>query len=83
MRSFDFEGKDIEFEDGDSIAAALIRAGIWDFRQSRNVGEPRSLFCGIGHCYDCLVVVDGVTNQRACLLSSTESLSVRRQRGVQ
>jgi aerobic-type carbon monoxide dehydrogenase small subunit (CoxS/CutS family) len=83
MRSFDFEGKDIEFENGDSIAAALIRAGIWDFRQSRNVGEPRSLFCGIGHCYDCLVVVDGVTNQRACLLSSTESLSVRRQRGVQ
>jgi aerobic-type carbon monoxide dehydrogenase small subunit (CoxS/CutS family) len=83
MRSFDFEGKDIEFENGDSIAAALIRAGIWDFRQSRNVGEPRSLFCGIGHCYDCLVVVDGVTNQRACLVRSTESLSVRRQRGVQ
>jgi aerobic-type carbon monoxide dehydrogenase small subunit (CoxS/CutS family) len=83
MRSFDFEGKDIEFENGDSIAAALIRAGIWDFRQSRNDGEPRSLFCGIGHCYDCLVVVDGVTNQRACLVRSTESLSVRRQRGVQ
>ena len=83
MKSFDFEGKNIEFTDGDSIAAALIRAGIWAFRDSRKEGEPRSLFCGIGHCYDCLVVVGDVINQRACLMGATESISVKRQRGVQ
>ncbi|WP_418606078.1 (2Fe-2S)-binding protein [Georgenia sp. SUBG003] len=31
-------------------------------------GRPRGIFCGIGICHDCLVTVDGVPNQRACLV---------------
>jgi len=26
------------------------------------------IFCGIGVCFDCVVVVNGVANQRACLV---------------
>lgn len=25
------------------------------------------MLCGIGHCFDCLVTVNGVPSQRACL----------------
>ena len=39
-------------------------------------GAPRGLFCGIGVCFDCLVVVNGGPNQRACL-----DRGARRRRG--
>ena len=35
---------------------------------TRHHGRPRGLFCGIGICFDCLITVDGVPNQRACLV---------------
>ena len=37
-------------------------------RQTRINGEDRSIFCGIGICWDCVVTVDGVMNQRSCLI---------------
>jgi hypothetical protein len=48
-----FDGEKIPFESGDSVAAALLRSGKNIFRTTRFSGEPRSIFCGIGHCYDC------------------------------
>lgn len=82
MKYFKFDGKDIPFNDGESIAAALLRNGEWNFRESRKSKQPRSLFCGIGHCYDCMVVVDENINQRACLLEAREDLTIKYQRGV-
>ncbi|HEY9276186.1 MAG: hypothetical protein RLY74_837 [Actinomycetota bacterium] len=82
MKHFKFEGDEIPFNEGESIAAALLRAGIWQFRESRKSQQPRSLFCGIGHCYDCMVVINENINQRACLLEAREGLSIKRQRGV-
>lgn len=82
MKHFKFEGEAIAFNEGESIAAALLRAGIWQFRESRKSQQPRSLFCGIGHCYDCMVVINENINQRACLLEARESLVIKRQRGV-
>jgi hypothetical protein len=82
MKHFKFEGDEIPFNEGESIAAALLRDGIWQFRESRKSQQPRSLFCGIGHCYDCMVVINENINQRACLLEAREGLSIKRQRGV-
>ena len=66
-----FGGREIPFEPGQSIAAALIAAGIRSWRRTRD-GAPRGLFCGIGACYDCLVVVNGTPAQRACLLPARD-----------
>jgi 2Fe-2S iron-sulfur cluster protein len=52
---------------GQTIAAALIAAGRRSWRVTRERGEPRGLFCGIGVCFDCLVTVNGVASVRACL----------------
>jgi aerobic-type carbon monoxide dehydrogenase small subunit (CoxS/CutS family) len=40
------------------------------------------LFCGIGVCFDCLVVADGRPNQRACLLPARPGLEVTTQEGT-
>ncbi|MFC7404076.1 (2Fe-2S)-binding protein [Georgenia alba] len=63
-----FDGEPLPGEPGQNVGAALVAAGIVSWRTTRRRGRPRGLFCGIGVCHDCLVTVDGVPNQRACLV---------------
>lgn len=53
--------------DGDTLAAVMLRAGRPAWRTTRRERAPRGVFCGIGVCQDCLVVVNGVASVRACL----------------
>lgn len=73
-----FEGAEIPARAGETIAAALTRAGVRVFRETRG-GAGRGLFCGMGVCQDCLVEVDGQANQRACMTSVAGAQEVRRQ----
>ena len=66
--SFTFNGDSYEGVPGQSIAAALMASGVRELRTTRFHKEPRLIFCGIGVCFDCVVVVNGVANQRACLV---------------
>ena len=74
--SFSFNGKDFECESGQTIAAALIAADQRELRSTRFGNDPRSIFCGIGICYDCVVVVDGIANQRSCLVEAKNGMRV-------
>jgi aerobic-type carbon monoxide dehydrogenase small subunit (CoxS/CutS family) len=74
--SFSFNGKDFQCESGQTIAAALIAADQRELRSTRFGNEPRSIFCGIGICYDCVVVVDGIANQRSCLIEARDGMKV-------
>ena len=51
---------------GQTIAAIMMAEGQLSWRRSSVAGEPRGLFCGIGICFDCLVVVNGERDVRAC-----------------
>lgn len=64
--NIEINGHDIETRSGHTIAAALIAAGIVAFRHMAD-HEPRGIFCGMGVCFDCLVTVDGIPDQRACM----------------
>jgi hypothetical protein len=66
--SFTFNGDSYEGVAGQSIAAALMASGVRELRATRFHKEPRLIFCGIGVCFDCVVVVNSVANQRACLV---------------
>lgn len=79
---FDFDGRTISFVEGQSIGAALTAAGIRSWRTTRGAGRPRGLFCGIGVCFDCLVVVDGRPNERACLVPARQGATVTSQEGT-
>lgn len=67
--TFWFDGVQLEATDGQTIAAALIAAGHRVFRRTRVEAAPRGLFCGIGICFDCLVLVNGHRRVRACMTS--------------
>ncbi|HEY7593378.1 MAG TPA: (2Fe-2S)-binding protein [Actinophytocola sp.] len=79
---FSFAGKEISAEAGQSVGAALIAAGYPAWRTTRHAGAPRGVFCGIGVCFDCLVVVNGRPNQRACLTEVRGGDEVEPQEGT-
>lgn len=74
--TFRFAGRPYTAYPGETIGAALLAAGVRELRATRVHGAGRGLLCGIGSCYDCLVVVDGHPGRRACLTSATPDADV-------
>jgi D-hydroxyproline dehydrogenase subunit gamma len=60
-------GRPLDAYEGESIAAALLAAGRRTLRRTPLHQAPRGFFCGMGICFDCLVMVDGIPNVRGCL----------------
>lgn len=78
---FLFEEEEITAYPGETVGAALTAAGVTTFRSTRVGGKPRGIFCGIGICFDCLVVVEGRPNHRACVTAAEAGMDVRVQHG--
>jgi D-hydroxyproline dehydrogenase subunit gamma len=76
----ELDGTAVEAYEGETIAAVLLAQGEAATRRTVR-GEPRGIFCGMGVCFDCLVVVDGVPNTRACMTWVRDGLRVQRQEG--
>lgn len=76
-----FDGKPIEAYEGEPIAAALMAAGIRVFRTTTKRKEPRGIFCAIGRCTDCMMVVDGIPNIRTCVTVVKDGMKVQSQDG--
>ena len=68
----------LAYEDS-MIAAALLENGIRVNRYTAHRHEPRWVFCGIGQCTDCVMVVDGVPNVRTCITRVREGMDIRTQ----
>ena len=60
------DGKVLEAHEDQTVAAALSQHGIVTLRQSPS-GTDRGVFCGMGVCYECRVMIDGIPDQRACM----------------
>jgi sarcosine oxidase, subunit alpha len=81
MGSFDFEGRRIQIERGDTVASALYRAGVRTFTRSLKYHRRRGLYCLTGDCPNCIVNVDGEPGIRACTADAGEGQRVRRESG--
>lgn len=79
---FTFEGAPMEARAGDTVAAALLAAGVGHFRETPVSGAMRAPWCLMGACFDCLVEIDGVANRQACQTLLAEGMQVRRQHGA-
>ncbi len=77
-----FEGSPIPFRRGDSVASALLAAGISSLRESPADATPRAPYCMMGACFECLVEIDGRQNQQSCLTRAVPGMVVRRQHGA-
>ena len=78
VTKFDIEvdGRLVSAELGQTVAAALIGAGIKVFRHTPT-GARRGVFCGMGVCFDCLVTIDDLADQRACITPVRPGMRVR------
>jgi predicted molibdopterin-dependent oxidoreductase YjgC len=79
---FDFDGKKVSGYEGEPISAALKAAGVMVHRHTSKHHEPRGVFCAIGRCTDCVMVVDGKPNIRTCVTPLMEGMKVETQYGV-
>jgi len=73
-----FEGREIRCRVGVSLAAALTDAHELDLRDAGD-GDIRGVFCGMGVCQECRLIVNGRHGVRACMTPVRESLRVLRQ----
>lgn len=76
---FFYNGEPVQAYEGETIATALLASGHWVFHISPKNHEPRGVFCNIGVCHSCLVMVDGVRNVRACQAPVRAGSRVERQ----
>lgn len=80
--SFTYNGQKMEGHEDEPIAAALKAAGVMVHRYTDKKHEPRGVFCAIGRCTDCVMVVDGKPNTRTCVTLLKEGMKVETQYGV-
>lgn len=76
------EGRCISAREGDTIAAAMLNAGVVHFRHTPVSGKPRAPLCLMGVCFDCLVEVDGAQNVQSCMVQVYPGMNVRLQTGA-
>src|SRR5438552_4226117 len=67
-------GRPVEDRLGDTIAAALVDVGELTCRIGAR-GERRGVFCGMGVCHDCVMVVDAKP-VRTCLAPVRDGMRV-------
>lgn len=80
--TFTFDGREVTGYEGEPIAAALKAAGVMVHRYTKKEHKPRGIFCAIGRCTDCVMVVDGVPNVRTCITPLKAGMEVKTQYGV-
>jgi aerobic-type carbon monoxide dehydrogenase small subunit (CoxS/CutS family) len=67
---------------GETVAAVLVAAGRRTLRWTAKRRQPRGMYCGIGLCHECLMVINGVPNTKACQTLATPGCRVETQRGL-
>ena len=76
--NFTFNGVAISAYDNETIAVALHGAGIRTLSHSEK-HRPRGLYCAIGNCSSCMMVVNGEANVKTCITLVQESMVVETQ----
>lgn len=74
--TFQFDGLTISGYEQDTIASALLANRIRTLRHHEQSGNPRGIYCNIGHCFECRVSVNGTPNIRACITPIEQNMIV-------
>ena len=71
-------GREFNMPTGSTVGSALVAAGV-ACRTSVS-GQPRTALCGMGICFECCAVVDGVPHRRTCQLLCADDMHVETDR---
>ncbi|HVZ07984.1 (2Fe-2S)-binding protein [Rhodopila sp.] len=77
-----FDGNPVAASAGDSVAAALLAAGVTATRTTPVSGASRGPYCMMGACFDCLAKVDGRPNVQTCMTQVRDGMRVETQDGA-
>jgi sarcosine oxidase subunit alpha len=80
-QAFQFEGRSVPIQEGDTVASALFRSGVRVFSRSFKYHRRRGLYCLTGDCPNCMVNVNGDPCIRACVTPAEAGQRVRRETG--
>lgn len=72
------DGKTLLVYSGQTIAEALLANGVRDLRMTRKQ-SPRGVYCGMGICYECRMIVNGIPNVRTCMTLATPGCRIATQ----
>ncbi len=70
------DGQPVEAFAGETVAAVLLVSGLYIFHHTKDAHNPRSLFCGMGVCFNCLLTINGVPNIRACVTPVVDGMVI-------
>ena len=76
---FFVDGKPVPALEGETVAAAMIAAGLLTSRFTASKGERRGYYCGMGVCWECVMVVDGQRSIRTCRTFARPDMYVETQ----
>jgi aerobic-type carbon monoxide dehydrogenase small subunit (CoxS/CutS family) len=76
------DGEIIPSLEGEPIAAAILASGKQIFRYTNKRKTGRGVFCGIGRCTDCMMIVNGVPNVRTCITPVESGMKIETQYGL-
>jgi ferredoxin len=63
--------------EGETLATALLASGKEIIRRTLKDKSPRSYYCGMGICNECLVTLENGNRVRACQTFAAPSLKVK------
>lgn len=75
----DVDGEKVLAYKGETIAVALLAAGKRICRWTKIKKQPRGIYCGMGICMGCAMVVNGRPNTLVCQTLATPDCKVRTQ----
>lgn len=78
--SLTLDGETVLAQAGDTVAATLLAHSGVASRETGK-GSPRTAFCMMGVCFDCLIEVDGSPNVQGCMVQVRDGMVLRRPRG--
>ncbi len=73
------DGRPVAAREGWTIAEAMLAGGNRTCRETRSQA-PRGVFCGMGVCYECRMVVNGAPNVRTCMTPAAPGCKVETQK---
>ena len=72
------DGRTLLARKGQTIAEALLANGLRGLRMTRKQ-SPRGVYCGMGICYECRMIVNGIPNVRTCMTPATPGCRIATQ----
>jgi predicted molibdopterin-dependent oxidoreductase YjgC len=70
-------GRSLRMPMGATVAAAIATASTYCQRSVS--GEPRTVLCGMGVCFECRAEIDGRPHQRTCQILCSPGMRVSTQ----